>query len=58
MVKNTDYPSRQSEIIKLIKKEKEDKYKNDFIFNQEVEIVYLDLIDYINEERENNEKNI
>lgn len=58
MIKNTDYPSRQSKIIKLIKKEKEDKYKDDFIFNQEVEIVYLDLIDYINEKRENNEKNI
>lgn len=58
MVENTDYLSKQSEIIKLIKKEKENKYENDFIFNQEVEIIYLDLIDYINDTRSNDEKNI
>ena len=56
MVRETDYPSNQALLIKFIKNRVEDKYNDEFVYANEIEDIYLDLIDYINDTNEEAER--
>lgn len=53
MVRETNYPSKQALLIKFIKNRVEDKYNDEFVYANEIEDIYLNLIDYINDTNEN-----
>lgn len=56
MVRETNYPSKQALLIKSIKNRVEDKYNDEFVYANEIEDIYLNLIDYINDTNEEAEE--
>lgn len=56
MVRETNYPSKQALLIKFIKNRVDDKYNDEFVYANEIEDIYLNLIDYINDTNEKAEE--
>lgn len=52
MIEKDDYDSIQSDIIKIIKNIVKDKYNNNYVYKHELENIYLNLVDYINDKIE------